>query len=884
MLVESLWGIGDAAQLFLPARPVAGLFLVAFYLLLLLPLLVRSRTAFFALSRRQWLGLVALILAGFFAGQLFPLQLNAVNPLNFAGGPAGDGLWLFPLAFIPLLLAAVSLPPGAALLVGLATGTSMALWTTQQIFDPFYIALFGYVAGMLRRLPLSPRLTYLLRRPLIGGPVAQLLLLWLVAWGSFAYVESARPATEAVGWALAAMNAHALPLLLASVVGGLVAWLMGRFFWTARPDLEVAETAGNLRRRFINGYAILALSAAVALLMIIFAVSLTVSRGLVPVQTAQTVANLSGQNDVSKAALTAAVMITLPLIGLVLLVLSGLGVYLFVSSRSLATSLTDLLVSARRLADGQLDTPVQTGGQDEVAALSDTLDSVRLSMKTQLAELKLLLRTSQAVSASIDIRHGMSGILAAALEGTPAAGARAVVVNPRGRYPLTFQDGELAAAMARFDRPVTGLAQRRPVVILSTPDQMRAALGPIDPAVLPLESLVAIALTSQERFQGVLWVGYTENRRPGEAEIELLRTLAGQAAVMVANARLFANAEGGRRRLAAVLASTADAVIVTDQTERVLLINPAMERAFDLKASEVLGRPVAGVIAAPALRTALLGDRQKEDSRPQNVEITTPDGRTLVAAASTIFNQEGQVLGRVAVLHDISHLKALDELKSDFVATVSHDLRNPLTFMHGYVAMMPMVGDLNAAQQDYLDKILGGIRQMSAMVENLLGLGRLEAGLELVTGEVAAGELLQKVAAELKDPATAQGLKLVVMVDPDLPLVRADEALVHRAVTNLVQNAIRYAPHSGRVLLRATCGQDELVISVHDHGPGIARQDQMRLFEKFYSVENGDARRGKGTGLGLAIVKSVAERHGGRAWCASQVGQGSTFYFSLPRE
>ena len=138
--------------------------------------------------------------------------------------------------------------------------------------------------------------------------------------------------------------------------------------------------------------------------------------------------------------------------------------------------------------------------------------------------------------------------------------------------------------------------------------------------------------------------------------------------MLVENARLYATAEGGRRRLAAVLSSTSDAVIVTDQTDSVLLVNPAMERFFDMRGDQVVGRPVKSVVQSEALVEALTSGKE----RTHNLEVPNDNGRVFYASASTIFNNEGLAMGRVAVLHDITYLKEIDDLKSEFVATVSH--------------------------------------------------------------------------------------------------------------------------------------------------------------------------------------------------------------------
>jgi PAS domain S-box-containing protein len=491
-----------------------------------------------------------------------------------------------------------------------------------------------------------------------------------------------------------------------------------------------------------------------------------------------------------------------------------------------------------------------------------------------------MLQVSQDISTSIDIEHGIPTILRGILRGTGAAGARAIVLNPTSRYPLTFGDGPLADAMTHLDRQVTTLTQKQEELILNTPEQICHHFDLGGQAAPPVQALVAIALYSKSKLQGVLWLGYRQPRVIGESELSLLRTLAGQASVLVENAHLYATAEGQRRRLTAVLASTSDAFVVTDQTNRILFVNPAMEQLFNLNARTVSNRPVADVIPSRSLVAALT---ERED-RVRNLEIPGDDGRTFYAGVSTIVRADGQIMGRVAVLHDITQLKELDQLKSEFVATVSHDLRSPLTFMRGYLTMLSMVGEINERQQGYIEKIQGGVDQISRIVEDLLDLGRIEAGVELMENAIEVPQLLADVVAEHADQAAEQGLDLQIMAPGELPILAGDAALVRRAVANLVSNAVKHAPNSGVVLVRAQHDGDDIIFSVHDRGPGIPHKDQIRLYEKFYRVRQKDQDGTKGSGLGLAIVKSIVQRHGGRVWVHSQEGKGSSFYFSLPIE
>lgn len=578
--------------------------------------------------------------------------------------------------------------------------------------------------------------------------------------------------------------------------------------------------------------------------------------------------------------LNLALNIALPLTLVLLLVTAAFYANLVSLGRDITQPITELVQATKTIAAGPMAPPpsLPLERDDEVGQLGQAFVQMHRSLKNRLDELSLLLSVSHDVSTSMDINHSMPAILQGALRGTGAAGARAVVFNPSGGHPLTFGEGPAAEAMAVYDRQVMQKLRSSKEIMLSTPGQIRAELGPTDSGQLPVPALIAIALHSHDRFQGILWLGYRQPHSFNLEERNLLQTLAGQASVLVENARLFATAEGGRRRLAAVLASTSDAVIVTDQTERILLINRAMERIFQLKAHEVIGRPVTDVIHVEPLIQVLTS----KDERMRTQEIPTNDGKVFYTSASTIISNDGQTLGRVAVLHDITHFKEIDEMKTDFVATVSHDLRSPLTFMRGYATMLPMVGELNEKQREYTEKILNGIDQMSNMVNDLLDLARLETGMGFVFTNVEVKPLLMDIANEYWQHAHLNGIKLQVDVNPGIYCIRGDQALIRQAVTNLINNGIKYAPKSGAMTLRAEQHNGEVVISVQDHGPGISKQDQMRLFEKFYRVKQRGTEKVKGSGLGLSIVRTIAERHGGRAWVSSQVGQGSTFYISLP--
>jgi signal transduction histidine kinase len=292
---------------------------------------------------------------------------------------------------------------------------------------------------------------------------------------------------------------------------------------------------------------------------------------------------------------------------------------------------------------------------------------------------------------------------------------------------------------------------------------------------------------------------------------------------------------------------------------------------------DVLDGVVGGARLAERLRMAA----RPAAGEPGGAPEVEAGGRTFQASIATVQGRAGQPMGRVAVLQDVTDFKAVDRLKSEFLSGVSHDLLSPLTYMGNYADLLLESADATP-EREYAERIRGGIDRMTLLVNDLLEMARVEAGVNVQFDRVAAGELLREVALEYASPARLAGVQLVVEAPPDLPPVMADPVLLRRAVTNLVTNALKYAPDSGLATLRAERRAGELLISVRDRGPGIAPAERERLFEKFYRGQQTAAERARGSGLGLAIVKSIAEHHGGRVWCESEVGVGSVFGLALP--
>lgn len=570
------------------------------------------------------------------------------------------------------------------------------------------------------------------------------------------------------------------------------------------------------------------------------------------------------------------VLAMIVVLSLVSIVVLRLGV------RAVTSSLQNLASEADRIAQGQLDRPLSVDGEDEVGQLRRAFEKMRFSLKSRLDELNQLLLVSQGVASSLEISDAVQPVLEAAL-GTSASSARVVLtpsvvpeIDGASYIPVSYGRGPSQEKYSYLDEQVLALTRQQDRIVL--PNTSRPRLLNFTPGAIKPESLLAVALRHENLYFGCLWVAYDEAHTFLEEEVRFLVTLGGQAALAASNAQLYLNAEIGRQRLDSILASSPDPMLVIDQGDRLILANPAAWQVLNLGADIGEGRSIQQVITLPELVDFVRSSDTDEGSK----EILLPDGRVFLATATSVL-AEGQRVGRVCVMRDVTHFKQLDDLKSEFVSTVSHDLRSPLTLMRGYATMLEMVGQLNEQQLSYIRKIVSGAESMSRLVNNLLDLGRIEAGIGLQLELIPINEVVDPVVGALQLQAAQKRIKLTSEIpQKPTPSIEVDPALLQQALQNLVENAIKYTKPEGKVHLRVRSQPVGTIFEVSDTGIGISPMDQPRLFEKFYRGAHQVSRDQRGTGLGLAIVKSIAERHGGRVWAESQLGKGSTFYLAIP--
>jgi PAS domain S-box-containing protein len=332
--------------------------------------------------------------------------------------------------------------------------------------------------------------------------------------------------------------------------------------------------------------------------------------------------------------------------------------------------------------------------------------------------------------------------------------------------------------------------------------------------------------------------------------------------------------EAERTRLEIVFNNIHDSVMILNQENVILLVNPAMCRAFGINTQTAVGKPVLDVITHPDV-LALITHADTNDPY-QYHEVSFPDGRVGNAQFTAI-----QGVGYALTMQDITYLKEVDRLRSEFVHTVSHDLRSPLTSVIGYSELVERVGPLNETQREFITRIQDSIQHITSLINDLLDLGSIEAGMDTHREFVQPEGVLRYTVNMLDGQIKSKQLTIRTDIAPSLPALRANPIRLRQVFDNVIGNAIKYSYVNGEIHINIHAEENQVILQVKDEGPGIPASDQPHIFDKFYRGTNITSEV-EGSGLGLAIVKNIIENHQGRIWVESTVGKGSSFFIVLP--
>jgi signal transduction histidine kinase len=423
-------------------------------------------------------------------------------------------------------------------------------------------------------------------------------------------------------------------------------------------------------------------------------------------------------------------------------------------------------------------------------------------------------------------------------------------------------------------------------------------IGPL----VGLRQVVALPMVAQDQPLGVVYIFRAHGANFSRDDEQILQSFADQAAIAVHNAQLYQQIAQEKRRLDALIEATGDGILIMDPGHRITLCNRAMGRLTGWSAAAALGRdhdelirlsgrvegtalaeaeargwPLAGAEAAagPAPTVQVDGDLVRADGARVAVGLTY----------SALLDRSGRLINIIVTARDLTRQREAEDLKSTFISIISHELKTPVALIKGYAGTLRR----EDARWDpgTLRESLAVIEEesdhLNELINNLLDASRLQAGaLTLERSDVALDRLARATAA--KSGTQSERHRITVDFPEPFPLVPGDEARLRQVLANLLSNAIKYSPEGGAVEVRGRVRDDEVIVSVQDEGVGVDPEEQSRIFQRFYRVEQGAARKTPGTGLGLYLAKAVVEAHGGRIWVESGPrGSGSIFSFSLPR-
>jgi PAS domain S-box-containing protein len=520
------------------------------------------------------------------------------------------------------------------------------------------------------------------------------------------------------------------------------------------------------------------------------------------------------------------------------------------------------------------------------------LEQARLFDETvnRLNEVSMLYTMAQKIAASLDLDEVLNTIVVSLRE---VIGCRACCIflldeddgqlqiraasglKPQWRQMAKLQLGEGAAGRAA--------AENRTVYI---PDASKDAdFVRFDDQV---KSLMVVPLLAHGRVIGAVNVDDDVTNAFGPAQERLLTIAATQAGISIENARLFTEISTEQKQMQAVIQHMADGILLIDHKGSIVTCNSTLAGMLDLDSKQIIGQNVDVPNLAPNLaRVTESNTQQKLRTGVLTQEVTTEGSnpRTLQIFTTSLIDDNKQPAGEVRVVHDITREKELEHLKDEFFSTISHELRTPLFSIQGFAQILQEDPPIDReTQKDFLQTIQRQAIQLGDLVNNLLDISKLDEGKMVLDRQpVSLVEIIHQTVLKLQGYAHQQQVKIVPELSVPIPNLIGDKQRLEQVLTNLIGNAIKFSPAGEIVTVAASLDSEDIIVAVKDNGVGIPAEALKDIFSRYYQASPRAEESTTGTGLGLHIAKQIIASHGGRIWAESEVGRGSTFYFSLPR-
>jgi two-component system, OmpR family, phosphate regulon sensor histidine kinase PhoR len=391
-----------------------------------------------------------------------------------------------------------------------------------------------------------------------------------------------------------------------------------------------------------------------------------------------------------------------------------------------------------------------------------------------------------------------------------------------------------------------------------------------------VQSLLYVPLKFAGRVIGVLGVHNRLKQATISPEaVGSVTALADYAAIAIANAQLYHEADSERSKLGRILQQTEDAVLLVSESGRVALANPVAREFLNKAEGKAAGKSLRDITDNQQLIDLIESPIEPGKAGVVQGEVQL-EARTFNGHVSHIPG-----IGRMVVMQDITEFKELDRIKNELVTMVSHDLRSPLTAILSYIELLGRVGELNDQQQEFTRQARQSVYAITSLINDLLDVGRIEAGMDKQREPVAIDQIARQIADGARKQAGLKQQRFLFTTEDNLPLVYGNSTRLRQVFSNLIDNAIKYTPDGGEISISLFSESDQIVAVISDTGIGIPVDAQPHIFEKFYRVKD-IANTHVGTGLGLNIVQQVVESHDGRIWVQSVPEQGTIFTLMFP--
>lgn len=498
-----------------------------------------------------------------------------------------------------------------------------------------------------------------------------------------------------------------------------------------------------------------------------------------------------------------------------------------------------------------------------------------------------LLEIARAVTQELDLEKLLARILRISIE-MLAGQAGLIALKEQSSWRVTAAHG-IPPAFLRYLEP---LLAEETVAELDVAELNRMLKDLTYSASMGLLNGVGLPLVTHGQVIGVTFIFRSYPDLFSANDKQLLQSFADQAAIAVFNAQLYGQSLYERQRLDALIDSAADGILILTADHIVERVNPAFERLYRHTREAIQGKPHDEIIRwvgkpdGLTLTEAVEGDWPLTPNAHLYVEgdLKRPEPPVIPVGITyaPLLNAEGKLRNVIVTVRDITHFRTADEIKATFISIVSHELKTPVALIKGYASTLRRDDARwdKRTIQDSLAVIEEEADRLTKMIEDLLDASRLQAGgLSLNRADLALPALAARLAERFK--TQTKNHTFAVDFPEKFPVILADETRIEQVLSNLISNAIKYAP-KGEIRISGQVRPEQVIVTISDEGPGIDSRDMPHIFDRFYRADAA-VRKTKGAGLGLFLARAIVEAHGGRIWVDPQPGSGARICFSLPR-